>query len=82
MRLLLDRTAPSALHYLAVQDLDDRVGRLRSQGVFIETEPHCIFAHTDDTLGPAGAEEWQAFIRDSEGNLVGVVEMRTPSDQA
>jgi methylmalonyl-CoA/ethylmalonyl-CoA epimerase len=82
VRLLLDRAAPSALHYLAVQDLDDRVGRLRSQGVSIETEPHCIFVHTDDTLGPAGAEEWQAFIRDSEGNLVGLVEMRTPSDQA
>ena len=82
VRLLLDRGAPSALHYLAVQDLDDRVERLRSQGVTIESEPHRIFVHTDDTLGPAGAEEWHAFIRDSEGNLVGLVEMRTAAAQA
>ena len=82
VRLLLDRAAPSALHYLTVEDLDARVERLRSQGVRVESEPHRIFAHTDDTLGPAGAEEWQAFIRDSEGNLVGLVEMRAPSDRA
>ena len=76
VRLLLDRGAPSALHYLSVQDLEHRVERLRSQGVRVESEPHCIFVHTDNALGPAGAEEWQAFIRDSEDNLVGLVEMR------
>ncbi len=32
-----------------------------------------IFAHEDDTIGPAGHEEWQAFIRDSEGNTVGLI---------
>ena len=39
--------------------------------VTIEHEPHVIFSHADDTLGPAGTDEWQAFVRDSEGNLVG-----------
>jgi methylmalonyl-CoA/ethylmalonyl-CoA epimerase len=30
--------------------------------------------HRDDDgqFGPRGAEEWQAFFRDSEGNLVGL----------
>ncbi|MDQ1616622.1 MAG: hypothetical protein QOJ60_2561, partial [Actinomycetota bacterium] len=28
---------------------------------------------------PAGHEEWQAFVRDSEGNLVGLVELVAPS---
>jgi methylmalonyl-CoA/ethylmalonyl-CoA epimerase len=32
-----------------------------------------IFHHDDDTLGPAGSDEWHAFIRDTEGNLVGLV---------
>ena len=32
-----------------------------------------IFRHQDDSLGPAGHDEWQAFIRDSEGNLVALV---------
>lgn len=75
-RLLLDRVAPSALHYFSVTDIDAEVARLRAAGVPIETEPHVIFSHADDSLGPAGAAEWQAFIKDSEGNLVGLVEHR------
>ena len=76
LRLLLDVGAPSALHYLGVDDIDATVERLRGQGVAVESEPHVIFRHDDDTLGPAGTEEWMAFVRDSEGNLVGLVEQR------
>ena len=76
VRLMLDRVAPSAVHYLAVDDLEATVERLRAAGVAVEDEPHVIFGHDDDTLGPAGTDEWQAFVRDSEGNLVGLVEQR------
>lgn len=76
-RLLLDRVAPSALHYYAVDDIDATVSRLRESGVEIESEPHVIFSHEDDTLGPAGTDEWMAFVRDSEGNTVGLVEQRS-----
>ena len=76
VRLLLDRVAPSALHYYAVDDIDATVARLRDAGVVVESEPHVIFGHDDDTLGPAGTDEWQAFVRDSEGNMVGLVEQR------
>ncbi len=76
VRLLLDHGAPSALHYLAVDDIDATVAQLRERGVEVDTEPHVIFGHEDDTLGPAGTDEWMAFIRDSEGNLVGLVEQR------
>ena len=75
-RLLLDRGAPSALVYLRVSDIDGTVERLRGRGVRVETEPHVIFGHDDDTLGPAGTDEWMAFVEDSEGNLVGLVEQR------
>lgn len=78
LRLLLDRGAPSALHYLGVDDLTATVGRLRARDVEVVTEPHVIFTHEDDTLGPAGTEEWMAFVRDSEGNLLGLVEHRPP----
>src|SRR6478672_7665000 len=64
VRLLLDRGAPSALHYLRVDDIDATVARLRGRGVQVDTEPHVIFGHEDDTLGPAGSEEWMAFVRD------------------
>jgi methylmalonyl-CoA/ethylmalonyl-CoA epimerase len=77
MRLMLEGNAPSAVLYLSVPDLDATIDRLRSAGVTIESEPHVIFSHEDDTLGPAGTDEWQAFIRDSEGNLVGLVEQRS-----
>jgi predicted enzyme related to lactoylglutathione lyase len=76
VRLLLDRAAPSALHYIAVCDLDATVERLRASGCTVDTEPHMIFSHDDDTLGPARTDEWQAFVRDTEGNLVGLVEQR------
>jgi len=47
-RLLLERGAPSALLYFAV----------------------------DATLGPSGTEERMAFLTDSEGNTVALVEHR------
>jgi methylmalonyl-CoA/ethylmalonyl-CoA epimerase len=78
VRLLLDVNAPSALIYLRVDDVAATIERLRDQGVQIESEPHVIFSHEDDTLGPAGTDEWQAFVRDSEGNLVGLV-AQTPT---
>ena len=71
-RLLLEENAASALHYLRVDDLEATITRLRTADVTIESEPHVIFTHEDDRLGPAGMAEWQAFIRDSEGNLVGL----------
>ncbi|NUO34355.1 MAG: methylmalonyl-CoA epimerase, partial [Dermatophilaceae bacterium] len=75
-RLLLDVGAPSALIYLGVDDIDAMVERLRSAGVEVRSEPHVIFGHDDDTLGPVGTDEWMAFVVDSEGNLVGLVEQR------
>ncbi len=80
-RLLLDRAAPSALLYLEVDDVRTRLERLRADGVEVETEPHVIFQHGDDTLGPAGTDEWMAFVRDSEGNIVGLVS-RVPTGTA
>ncbi len=76
VRLMLEHNAPSATLYLTVDDIDATIDRLRTAGVTVESEPHVIFTHADDTLGPAGTDEWQAFVRDSEGNLVGLVEQR------
>jgi methylmalonyl-CoA/ethylmalonyl-CoA epimerase len=73
VRILLEQGAPSALIYLRVDDVAATVAALRSDGVEIVAEPHVIFTHRDDRLGPAGTEERMAFVRDSEGNLVGLV---------
>lgn len=76
VRLLVERGASSALIYLATDDIAARVESLRAGGVTIETEPHMIFRDDDGTFGDAGVEEWMAFFRDSENNLVGLVERR------
>ena len=80
-RLLLERGASSALLYLEVPDVRARVEQLRADGVVVESEPQVIFSHTDDSLGPPGTDEWMAFVRDSEGNLVGLVS-RSPRAEA
>jgi len=72
IRLLLDRNAPSSLIYLRVDNVHETLERLDGL-VDIVSSPHVIFRHEDDTLGPAGTDEWQAFITDSEGNTVGLV---------
>jgi len=79
VRLLLERAAPSALLYLGVEDVRRTVDRCRAAGVVVQAEPHVIFVHSDDALGPAGREEWMAFVADSEGNTVGLVSHHPPA---
>jgi methylmalonyl-CoA/ethylmalonyl-CoA epimerase len=76
-RLLLDKSAPSGLIYLGVDDVEFSTDELRKRGVTIETEPHVIFQHEEGTLGPVGTDEWLAFVIDSEGNTVGLVSYST-----
>jgi len=38
----------------------------------IDTEPHLIHTDSDGIFGDAGWDERMAFVRDSEGNLVGL----------
>jgi methylmalonyl-CoA/ethylmalonyl-CoA epimerase len=71
-RLLLDANAPSSMLYLEVESVRDAVESLRDR-VVVTTEPHQIFTHDDDSLGPGGTTEWQAFLTDSEGNTVALV---------
>ncbi|EMY35588.1 methylmalonyl-CoA epimerase [Arthrobacter crystallopoietes BAB-32] len=73
VRLLLERGAPSSLIYLAVPDVHATIEALRREGVEIIAEPTAIFRHEDERIGPAGTDEWMAFIRDSEGNSIGLV---------
>jgi methylmalonyl-CoA/ethylmalonyl-CoA epimerase len=72
-RLLLETNAPASMLYLEVPDVRRALEALRGR-VEVVSEPHVIFSHEDATLGPAGTDEWQAFVRDCEGNLLGLVE--------
>ena len=71
-RLLLERGAPSALLYLRVDDVRRKVAELGDAGVEVHTRPHEIFPDQDGVFGPAGEAEWMAFVKDSDGNLLGL----------
>ncbi|MFL6046183.1 MAG: VOC family protein [Propionibacteriaceae bacterium] len=78
VRLLLEQGATSALIYFKVDDVRATLASLRAEGVEIVAEPEVIFHHSDDSLGPAGMDEWMAFLKDSEGNTVGLVSHHQP----
>jgi methylmalonyl-CoA/ethylmalonyl-CoA epimerase len=79
VRLLLERGAPSSVLYLEVDDVTSAVRALEDRGVEIISAPHVIYHHADDSLGPAGTDEWMAFIKDTEGNTVGLVSRLFPA---
>ena len=64
--------------YFEVDDIDASHRSLLAAGVEFVAEPHRI--HRDDAgdFGPPGNEEWMALFRDSEQNLVALVERRAP----
>src|SRR6478672_13424484 len=76
-RLLLEEAAPPAMIYLEVPDLEAALARLRKAEVEVVAEPHDIFTDTARVFGGAWRVEAQAFVRDSEGNLLGLVAHRS-----
>jgi methylmalonyl-CoA/ethylmalonyl-CoA epimerase len=76
VRLLLEKSASSAVLYFEVPDIGAAHADLIERGVRFVAEPHLIHRDADGTFGPAGTEEWMTFFRDSEDNLVGLVERR------
>jgi methylmalonyl-CoA/ethylmalonyl-CoA epimerase len=79
-RLLIERGAPKALIYLRVDDVRTAVDQMRADGVEIASEARVIFTDDLGQFGPPGAQEWMAFITDSEGNLVGLASQNAPTE--
>ncbi len=75
-RLILNRGAPSSLLYLEVADIEASSLALAGRGVELVDEPHRIHRDDEGFFGPAGGEEWMVFFRDSERNLLALVERR------
>jgi methylmalonyl-CoA/ethylmalonyl-CoA epimerase len=71
-RLMLEVGSPTSLLYLRVDDVRARIEELRASGVVVEEEAHEVFADPTGTFGAPGGSEWIAFVRDSEGNLLGL----------
>jgi methylmalonyl-CoA/ethylmalonyl-CoA epimerase len=78
-RMLLEAGAPSAILYLGVDDIEAARASLASKDVDLVDDIHRIHVHDGSLGSPAGTEEWMCFFRDSEGNLLGLSELRQPS---
>lgn len=76
--MLLENAAASVVLYFEVDDIDASHKSLVAAGVEIVAEPHRINRDDAGDFGLVGGEEWMAFFRDSEQNLVALVERRTP----
>jgi methylmalonyl-CoA/ethylmalonyl-CoA epimerase len=76
-RLLLEADAPSAILYLGVPDIGAAHECLDARGVVFDGAPHLL--HRDDAgqFGNAGEEEWIAFFRDPDDNVVALIERRS-----
>ncbi len=77
VRLLLEPSASSTTLYFAVDDIDASFDELRSRGVVFEQGPQLVHRDDDGTLGTAGEEEWMAFFRDPDGNLLAITVRRS-----
>ena len=83
VRLVLDREAPStALFYVKARDIQATTERLRAGGAPVVTEPYVFFRDVDAAAGPEGTVEWHALLRDTEGNLLGLIEHQPAAEPA
>jgi methylmalonyl-CoA/ethylmalonyl-CoA epimerase len=73
-RLLLEQSAtarPSeAVLYFEVRDIDAAYTMLKELGVQFDSAPHFIHRDDEGTFGPAGEEEWMAFFKDPDFNVL------------
>lgn len=77
-RILLEKNAHRATLYFKVDDIADSVASLRAKGIEFETEPRVINRDDEGLFGPAGSEEWMAFFRDPDGNMLALAAQSRP----
>jgi methylmalonyl-CoA/ethylmalonyl-CoA epimerase len=81
-RLLLehsDNSKPShAVLYFEVVDIHATYATLKENGVEFDEAPHLIFRDEKGTFAPAGGEEWMAFFKDPDGNVLSLASRIAP----
>lgn len=75
-RLLLERSESprpgTGVVYFRVDDIHASYRALLDRGVLFDSEPHLIYRDDQGTFGPAGSEEWMAFLRDPDENALAI----------
>ncbi len=83
VRLMLDAIPgaidhPGAPLYFRVEDLDAAVAALHEANVTVDQEPELVARDEEGLYGQPGGEEWMAFFRDPDGNILAFAEARLP----
>ena len=65
-----DAKPANSVIYFRVADIDVGVAALSQKSVQLEQEPQLVFKDDQGQFGDAGEEEWMAFFRDPDGNLL------------
>ncbi len=77
-RVLLEKNAHRATLYFRVEDIAESVTSLRAKGIQFDAEPRVIYRDDEGLFGPAGAEEWMAFFRDPDDNVLAIASQALP----
>ena len=62
--------AVGAVLYFEVADIGAAHDELTDRGVAFDSAPHLIFRDDAGTFGAPGGEEWMAFFKDPDGNVL------------
>lgn len=77
VRLSIQQSAGSevtgSVLYFKVADIDGATNSLKDRGIDFERDPELVFKDDAGQFGDPGEEEWMAFFRDPDGNLLAVV---------
>ena len=65
-------SAANSIIYFRVDDINTAFETLSARGAEFVGPPHMIFKHPD------GMEEWMAFFRDPDGQLLGIMSQLPP----
>jgi methylmalonyl-CoA/ethylmalonyl-CoA epimerase len=84
-RLMLEASpgakAADAVLYFDVANIDEAYTALQTRGIAFDSSPHLIHRDDTGTFGPAGTEEWMAFFKDPDGNILALASGRSPAGQ-
>ncbi len=76
VRLMFTGGLSPATVYLDVEDIFGTCAALKAKGAAMTHDPAIVHIDTAGQFGPAGENEWMAFLKDPAGNTIGLVERR------
>lgn len=79
VRLLFIDAVPAGTVYLDMPGLKPFCEAAIAAGVPFTAKPSMVHFDSKGEFGPAGEEEWMAFLKDPAGNTVGLVERLMPA---